>query len=509
MERKIKNQLPYFGYGKKVVSVLLFSAFVWIFGLFHFGINSKSNISVCWMMSPFICMLGFGLYSIISISISLLQFSSCCFHLRVMILELSNYLKEVIYKGTNLLIDEFKLKIPCNIVLYEQIRIVAPKRKEYGDLSSNIIIKLERWLKLAYNADEFELKREKISADFLSEKLIQNIVALIIKDFGQGECPDIYLFKGTSSSKNTDIKFKIENRSRGFINFYIVSDISNKKIVEDLIITKNDVQFFPVRTIGHCYSCWTEKFGIPRQSVLVPSSRGVIQLLPEFNPDFIHGLDEFSHLWIIFIFDDVPQDITINPKIRPPRMRGKSTGVYSTRTPHRVNRIGISNVKIESISGNRIYISGVDLLNGTPIIDIKPYHICDIIDKEELLCPRWVVDNIEGEFKVVIPAEVSNKLEKITEKSDLLPEEKINLHEKNLNRLKSLGGKWPFIFFKSRIEFFETVTQSLSHDVRCRQRKVNEYGGMYQIRIDSFEIHYKLNEELNTIELIDLDLIVV
>ncbi|QOY41522.1 TsaA-like domain containing protein [Cryptosporidium parvum] len=425
-----------------------------------------------------------------------------------MILELSNYLKEVIYKGINLLIDELNFKIPSNIVLNEQIRLVAPKRREYGDLSTNIIIKLERWLKLECNADEFELKKEKLSADFLSEKLIEKIVAIIINDFKQGEDSDIYLFKGTSNSNNTEVRFKIENRSRGFINFYIVSDVYNKKIVEDLIITKNDIQFFPVRTIGYCYSCWTEKFGVPRQSVLVPSSRGVIQLLPEFNSDFIFGLDEFSHLWIIFIFDDVPQDITINSKIRPPGMNGKSTGVYSTRTPHRVNRIGISNVKIESISGNRIFISGIDLLNGTPIIDIKPYHICDIIDKEELLCPRWVVDNIEGQFKVSIPNEILNKLDKITEKNGLLSQEKINMHEKKLNELRSFGGKWPFIFFKSRIEFLETVTQSLSYDVRCRQRKINEYGGIYQIRIDSFEIHYKIDEESNKVELTDLDLIV-
>ncbi|QOY41523.1 hypothetical protein cpbgf_500886 [Cryptosporidium parvum] len=76
MERKIKDQLPYFGYGKKVVSILLFSVFVWIFGLFHFGTNSKNNTRVYWIASPFVCLLGFGLYSVISISISLLQFSN-------------------------------------------------------------------------------------------------------------------------------------------------------------------------------------------------------------------------------------------------------------------------------------------------------------------------------------------------------------------------------------------------------------------------------------------------
>ncbi|OII71303.1 uncharacterized protein cubi_01778 [Cryptosporidium ubiquitum] len=442
-----------------------------------------------------------------------------------MILELSDYLKEVVYKGINLLIDDLKLKIPSNVVLNEQIHIVAPKRKEYGDLSSNIIIKLERWLKLAYDPNEFELNKENLSADFLSDKFVQIIDSLVTKDVNQAENSSVYLFEGNPGSNNTDLKFKIEKRSRGFINFHIISDKCNQKIVEDLIITKNDIQFFPIRTIGHCYSCWTEKFGIPRQSVLVPSSRGVIQLLPEFNSDFIYGLDDFSHLWIIFIFDDVTQDTSINSKIRPPRMNGKSTGVYSTRSPHRINRIGISNVKIESISGNRIYISGVDLLNGTPIIDIKPYHICDIIDRGQLICPEWVTDNLEGEFKVTIPDKILDKLEKITEKSDLIPEEKIEMQEKKLIRLRSFGGEWPFIFFKSQVEFFETLKQSLSYDVRCRQRKVNEvsrfiskcyrlifkfqYGGIYQIRLDSFEIHYKISEKSKMIELTNIDLIVV
>ncbi|OII71304.1 uncharacterized protein cubi_01779 [Cryptosporidium ubiquitum] len=71
----MQKQLPYFGYGKKVASMLLLSVFVWICGLFYFGLDLKSNTSVYWLMSPFICLLGFGLYSMISISISLLQFS--------------------------------------------------------------------------------------------------------------------------------------------------------------------------------------------------------------------------------------------------------------------------------------------------------------------------------------------------------------------------------------------------------------------------------------------------
>lgn len=327
-------------------------------------------------------------------------------------------------------------------------------------------------MKSVSDTNDSESKNDKLNTDFLSDRLIQILDTLLTKDPDQKGC-SVYLFEGDIYSGSMNIKFKIENRSRGFINFHIISDKANKKI-EDFIIKKDGSEFFPVRTIGYCYSCWTEKFGIPRQSVLVPSSRGMIQLLPEFNSDFIYGLSEFSHLWVIFIFSNVPENTLMNPMVRPPRLNGKPTGVYSTRSPHRTNRIGISIVKIDSISRNRIYISGVDLLNCTPIIDIKPYHICDVVDKEELMCPKWISNSIECEFEVIIPDKILDKLKRITDKTDLLSEESIRIHEKKLNRLRTFGGEWPFIFFKSHVEFFETITQSLSFDVRCRQRKENE-----------------------------------
>ncbi|KAJ1611379.1 VirR/VirH-like protein [Cryptosporidium canis] len=473
-------------------------------------------------MFPLICLLGFGMYSIASISISLLQFSDVTngkaelaedilraqanLRKRVMISRFIDYLKEIIDKGVCLIVYDLNLKIPNGIVLNDQIQITKPRRKEYGDLSTNIVIKLERWLRLAASNNELEFKDDQLNADFLSEKLISTLDSLLNSSVDKSECSRVYFYKIETDSSSVDIKFRIENRSRGFINFHIISDQENRTI-EDFIITKNESELFNVRTIGYCYSCWMEKFGIPRQSVLAPSSRGVVQLLPEFNSDFIYGLIEFSHLWIVFIFNEVPENTSLNSMVRPPRLDGRPMGVYSTRSPHRVNRIGISVAKIESISGNRIYISGVDLLNCTPIIDIKPYHLCDAVDREKIICPEWVSDRIGGDFDVIIPDKILEKLRKITAKEDVLSEEEIGKYEKKLNRQKSFGGEWPFLFFRSQAEFLETVTQSLSYDVRCRQRKENEYGGTYQMRIDSFEIHYKVIEGTKSIELTNIDLI--
>lgn len=131
--------------------------------------------------------------------------------------------------------------------------------------------------------------------------------------------------------------------------------------------------------IGYVQSPFTQRFGIPRQPGLVSAAKGILKLNP--HPDFPHalkGLEEFSHLWIIFVFHSHGGN-KWKPTIRPPRLGGKEKkGVFSSRSPHRPNPIGISAVEIERIeynskSGIKIHVKGIDLLDGTPILDIKPY----------------------------------------------------------------------------------------------------------------------------------------
>lgn len=125
--------------------------------------------------------------------------------------------------------------------------------------------------------------------------------------------------------------------------------------------------------IGFIETCFKERFGTPRQPSLVPSSWGVLRLRPELNlSDALDGLSEFSHVWLIFVFHQNTNK-GINAKIHPPRMGGESIGLFATRTPHRPNPIGLSAVKLEKIENGTVYFSGVDLLDGTPILDIKPY----------------------------------------------------------------------------------------------------------------------------------------
>lgn len=131
--------------------------------------------------------------------------------------------------------------------------------------------------------------------------------------------------------------------------------------------------------IAKIHTEFPDKFGIPRQSGLVPALRGEIVFEPEFRTmDAVRGLEEFSHIWLLWEFSKAKRDTTALT-VTPPRLGGKvRKGVFATRAPYRPNPIGLSSVKLERIyydeaKGPVLVVSGADLLDGTPIYDIKPY----------------------------------------------------------------------------------------------------------------------------------------
>ena len=132
-------------------------------------------------------------------------------------------------------------------------------------------------------------------------------------------------------------------------------------------------QFEP---IGVIHSCFKEKFGIPRQPGLVKEAPATLQLIPPYDrPEALQGLEGYSHLWITFVFHQ-SLNTPWRPMVRPPRLGGnKRIGVFATRSPVRPNPIGLSVVEIGQIDLERreIDLKGVDLLDGTPVLDIKPY----------------------------------------------------------------------------------------------------------------------------------------
>ncbi len=134
-----------------------------------------------------------------------------------------------------------------------------------------------------------------------------------------------------------------------------------------------------MKTIAHIHTAFPTKFGIPRQSGIIASLQGKIVFEPEYRiPEAVRGLEDFSHIWLLWEFSEAVRD-SWSPTVRPPRLGGNvRKGVFATRSPFRPNPIGLSSVRLEKIDldpnlGPVLYVSGVDLMDGTPIYDIKPY----------------------------------------------------------------------------------------------------------------------------------------
>lgn len=138
-------------------------------------------------------------------------------------------------------------------------------------------------------------------------------------------------------------------------------------------------EIFPVKIIAHIRTDFATKFGVPRQSGLADSLLARIVFEPAYrNADALRGMEDFSHLWLIWQFSKAVRE-EWSPTVRPPRLGGNTRmGVFATRSPFRPNAIGLSSVKLVKVEPNTsegpvIWVAGADLMDGTPILDIKPY----------------------------------------------------------------------------------------------------------------------------------------
>ena len=134
-----------------------------------------------------------------------------------------------------------------------------------------------------------------------------------------------------------------------------------------------------IKVIARIQTAFADKFGVPRQSGFIPELQGKIVFESEFrNADAVRGLDGYSHLWLIWQFSKAVRE-EWSPTVRPPRLGGNERmGVFATRSPFRPNALGLSCVKLDKVEidpklGPVLYVSGVDMMDGTPIFDIKPY----------------------------------------------------------------------------------------------------------------------------------------
>lgn len=159
-----------------------------------------------------------------------------------------------------------------------------------------------------------------------------------------------------------------------------------------------------IEPIAFIRNDFTEKFGIPRQSGLVGLESEIVFVDKYSDENALRGLEEFTHIWLIWGFSEVKPGF-FSPTVRPPRLGGNvRKGVFATRSPFRPNPLGLSVVRIESIKRGAITVTGADLMNGTPIFDIKPY--LPYVESIPGASDGWSLSERTGKLSVVFPEEL-------------------------------------------------------------------------------------------------------
>lgn len=171
---------------------------------------------------------------------------------------------------------------------------------------------------------------------------------------------------------------------------------------------------FTVRAIAYIHSDFPEKFGIPRQSGIVEELKSTVIFEPDYrNTDAVRGLEQYSHIWLLWRFSECA-DKPFTPTVRPPRLGGNTRmGVFATRSPFRPNSIGLSCVRLEKIDFEApdapvLHVAGADLMDGTPILDVKPY--LPYADSVPTASGGFALQSKEDILKVDFPRKLLEKI---------------------------------------------------------------------------------------------------
>ena len=240
---------------------------------------------------------------------------------------------------------------------------------------------------------------------------------------------------------------------------------------------------FVIRPIGFLESVYREKFGTPRQSGFVKNAKARLTLVNEISPSCLDGLEDFGYIWLVFIFHIGLSDYNNKKsKIAPPKLEGKKKGVFATRSPHRYNPIGLSLAKLEKIEGRTISISGADLIHGTPIIDIKPYHYLDSLDEQTVQqsCPDWLLESKErGRLKVTYG---ENSKEELLE---IIKQDKLDFYD-NFDEIAGV---------------IQEVFELNPHSVHTLNKHKE---GIYAVALDNLNIVYTMNQDKTEVVIVKI-----
>ncbi len=259
-------------------------------------------------------------------------------------------------------------------------------------------------------------------------------------------------------------------------------DFISNNDVSDSDVKENN-SHFSFQRIGIIHSCFKEKFGTPRQPGLVPAARARLQLLPPYNrKESLVGIEGFSHLWIHFVFHQCWRE-DWKPMVRPPRLGGKEKiGVFASRSTFRPNPIGLSVVELlavehEETSGNlSLLLKGADLIDGTPVLDIKPY--IEYSDR---------IDNTKAGYASAAPDKLPVRLSPAAE---IFCKD----YENQRNETQRNG------------HFRELIVQVLQLDPRPEHYKDSLPDRVYSVVLQGCEVKWLYNQESNEIMVTAIDL---
>lgn len=230
-------------------------------------------------------------------------------------------------------------------------------------------------------------------------------------------------------------------------------------------VTSSDLITF--QKIGIFRSCFLTKNGTPRQPSVCPYARGSLKITCFNNPEHsLERLSEFSHVWLIFLFHENGRNVP-KAKVAPPRLNGKKVGVFASRSPHRPNNIGMSLVKLERIQNDTLHFTGIDIIDGTPIIDIKPYiPYCDT-PLTVPLNPEWITNpsplsSLSVSFTDTALQQIS-QFKYVEDKQELVSSKRQKRDKSN------------FRFMRNGDELRQCISDIIRGDPRSVYRKKEEY----------------------------------
>ncbi len=226
---------------------------------------------------------------------------------------------------------------------------------------------------------------------------------------------------------------------------------------------------FSAQTIGTIRSPWKEKFAVPRQPGLVKAGGGELHLLPPYNHiDAVRGLETFSHIWLVFVFHQT-QEQGWKPLVRPPRLGGnQKMGVFASRSTFRPNPIGLSLVELKKIkqkgSALILELGSLDLVDGTPVIDIKPY----------LPFADAVPEALSGYAQHAPPADMH-----------------VNFTAEAIQQLAKYQRRYP--------QLGELISQVLAQDPRPAYRKMADDPNLYAVSLSDFNIRWRIKDKMTEV----------